>query len=333
MLLQLCCVPYQTIAEVNEFMQTKQLAKRWRPRLRSFFISRENFHRTLASRRLLRLMSPQLRGEVARHLNQAWIHRVPYLRHISDQFVTELAMSLEQEFFAPEEFIRSDCLHILEKGVCLQDSRIIPNGFVWGEVSTCCGPTIVLCSSASTHTNVTIFVFVVAGHDFEEPAASQHQNRVHIGAYACAQAGSCAYLVASHFLHPCTAPTHSIRLVCVCVFVALRAVHQATFFHSLSFFPEDRKFIIAAANWITVRRKLLMWMSSIRAAGEDVESGLLSRISMNLAARLAAKREPLRLLKAATSGGQLNLQSLLSMSAANQQTQGDTGVAKELPLS
>lgn len=33
----------------------------------------------------------------------------------------------------PQEIIRSECLHILEKGVCLQDSRVIPVGFVWGE--------------------------------------------------------------------------------------------------------------------------------------------------------------------------------------------------------
>lgn len=98
-------------------------ADRWRPRLRSFFISRENYHRTLASRRLLRLMSPTLRGEVARHLNKVWIHRVPYLRHISAPFLTELAMSLQQEFYAPEVRVSAQPLFpcvrcLILRGVC-----------------------------------------------------------------------------------------------------------------------------------------------------------------------------------------------------------------------
>ena len=65
---------------------------------------------------------------------------------------------------------------------------------------------------------------------------------------------------------------------------------QASFFHILSFFPEDKGIIIAAANWITVRRKLLMWMAAIREKGEDVATGLNARIQANHQLRQSEKQ-------------------------------------------
>lgn len=114
---------------------------------------------------------------------------------------------------------------------------------------------------------------------------------------------------------------------------AARSCVQASFFHILSFFPDDRHVIVAAARWITVKRKLLFWMAGIRENGEDVKEGLLRRVESNAAARRRAhqlRTAPLSLLTLATKGGKSDVGTLLREFALNSSGHTDdavTGVA------
>lgn len=70
----------------------------------------------------MRKMSPMLKAEVSYFLNKDWILRVPYLAGCSKNLVTDVAMVLDQEFYAPEVIHPCDG-SLACCGVCRQDGQ------------------------------------------------------------------------------------------------------------------------------------------------------------------------------------------------------------------
>jgi len=87
-------------------------------------------------------MSPSLRREVAVHTNRVWVLRVPFFSCSDDteteEFITEIALALELEAYAPGEHIiqvgeSTERMFILQKGVVSRLGRILFSGASLGE--------------------------------------------------------------------------------------------------------------------------------------------------------------------------------------------------------
>ena len=115
------------------FMSEKALDHDLRGRLREYFHQARHMHQTGNYEGLLRKLSPKLRGEVALATNRDWISKVSYFRHIRDECLSAIAVSLQASVYAPQEIVTGFKLHIVMRGVAGQQGRIITRGNVWGE--------------------------------------------------------------------------------------------------------------------------------------------------------------------------------------------------------
>lgn len=123
----------QTMDDLNFFMSEKALDHDLRGRLREYFHQARHMHQTGNYEGLLRKLSPKLRGEVALATNRDWISKVSYFRHIRDECLSAIAVSLQASVYAPQEIVTGFKLHIVMRGVAGQQGRIITRGNVWGE--------------------------------------------------------------------------------------------------------------------------------------------------------------------------------------------------------
>ena len=98
------------------YMEETRVPNELRIRLREYFMYAKNMNRQSYYSKLYDKMSPSLRGEVAYHINQEWIGGVPFLSRaghlgaaISKEehtlFITDVAMSLKAEAYAPQEIV------------------------------------------------------------------------------------------------------------------------------------------------------------------------------------------------------------------------------------
>lgn len=123
----------QTMDDLNHFMSEKALDHELRGRLREYFHQARHMHQTGNYEGLLRKLSPKLRGEVALATNRDWISKVAYFRHIRDECLSAIAVTLQASVYAPKETVTGFKLHIVMRGVAAQQGRIITRGDVWGE--------------------------------------------------------------------------------------------------------------------------------------------------------------------------------------------------------
>lgn len=115
------------------FMTEKALDHELRGRLREYFHQARHMHQTGNYEGLLRKLSPKLRGEVALATNRDWISKVSYFKHIRDECLSAIAVTLQASVYAPKEIVTGFKLHIVMRGVAGQQGRIITRGNVWGE--------------------------------------------------------------------------------------------------------------------------------------------------------------------------------------------------------
>lgn len=123
----------QTMDDLNYFMADKRLPVDLQRRLREYFHQARHMHQTGNYVTLFGKMSPKLRGDVALTTNATWISKVPYFRHIRDDCLSAIAVTLRAMVYAPNEIIPGNELHIVMRGVAAQAGRIITRGNVWGE--------------------------------------------------------------------------------------------------------------------------------------------------------------------------------------------------------
>ena len=90
--------------DLNRYMESNNLPREMRRRLREYFHQTKHLLLTEANRELLCMMSPQLQGEVALRVHERWLVRVPYLKDIDKKsFMVHLALLLSPIVFAPHE--------------------------------------------------------------------------------------------------------------------------------------------------------------------------------------------------------------------------------------
>ena len=131
------------------YMEETRVPNELRIRLREYFMYAKNMNRQSYYSKLYDKMSPSLRGEVAYHINQEWIGGVPFLSRaghlgaaISKEehtlFITDVAMSLKAEAYAPQEIVikmgeKAEKMYIMQKGVVAKGGNIISGGSYFGE--------------------------------------------------------------------------------------------------------------------------------------------------------------------------------------------------------
>ena len=76
-----------TMDSLNTFMSIHGLPSEMRTRLREYFQQTRHMHRGQERKHLMRLMSPQLQGEVALYMNQKWLKNVPFLQGVERELL------------------------------------------------------------------------------------------------------------------------------------------------------------------------------------------------------------------------------------------------------
>jgi hypothetical protein len=109
----------------------RKLTPRASPR---YFYQTEHLEQVKGFGRLLDMMSPRLRGEIAFLSNQEWIMKVWYFQNCSDEFVSELSLCMEAMMFAPKELLDmpATIYIVCNKGIVFRKAQILSQGAVWG---------------------------------------------------------------------------------------------------------------------------------------------------------------------------------------------------------
>jgi len=128
----------ETMDELNEFMEDKELDRDLTIRLREYFQHLQSVDKMRLYSSLLERMSPGLRGEVAMITYGAMIQSVPYLANVGQSFVTQIALKLEPMVLSPGELIvpagaRTAHLYFVADGVVSTKGKLQTSGFYFGE--------------------------------------------------------------------------------------------------------------------------------------------------------------------------------------------------------
>ena len=78
-------------------------------------------------------MSPGLQGQVALGCSQRWLKKVWYFQKCEDVWLAEIACFMKGAVFPPLEWIHSDALYIIQRGVVMIDGFPKGTGKIWGE--------------------------------------------------------------------------------------------------------------------------------------------------------------------------------------------------------
>jgi len=131
---------YELMDSINLYMEEVELPQPVRIRIREFFRHRYNTGSLNADKNMaiLELLSPALQEAVANHTHAGWIRDIQYFTHCPDEFVTKVAMQLENHTYSPHEVIihlgeEALNLYIVKAGVCASKGMIFTRGKVFGD--------------------------------------------------------------------------------------------------------------------------------------------------------------------------------------------------------
>lgn len=131
---------YELMDSINLYMEEVELPQPIRIRIREFFRHRYNTGSLQAGKNMeiLGLLSPALQEAVANHTHAGWIRDIQYFKECPDEFVTKVAMQLENHTFSPHEVIihlgeEAQALYIVKAGVCASKGVIYTRGKVFGD--------------------------------------------------------------------------------------------------------------------------------------------------------------------------------------------------------
>lgn len=131
---------YELMDSINLYMEEVQLPQPVRVRIREFFRHRYNTGSLQAEQnmQILELLSPALQETVATHTHASWIRDIKFFKTCPDEFVTKVAMKLQNHTFSPHEVIihlgeGADNLYIVKAGVCAAKGVIYTKGQVFGD--------------------------------------------------------------------------------------------------------------------------------------------------------------------------------------------------------
>ena len=136
----------QTFSELRAFCRERKLPPALSKRLRTFFRQTSCMEAATRYDALLATLSPELRAEAGRAMAPALLQAVPYLRlahssgtpPLESAFLSSVVLALEPRLHCPREFLRSDRLTILERGVAAKRGLILTAGKCLGEDTIIC---------------------------------------------------------------------------------------------------------------------------------------------------------------------------------------------------
>lgn len=126
----------QTIDDLNFMLTDRGMPKDLCNRIRGFFYETREVNRVRGYKELMAEMSPSLRAEVARAINEQWLKKVWYLADpkVSVKLLVACAQRVEHGVFARgEHFGEKGTLHIVNRGLVGRLGRLLRQGNVWGE--------------------------------------------------------------------------------------------------------------------------------------------------------------------------------------------------------
>jgi len=95
----------QSMDDLNVMMHLNRLPGELRRRLRTYLHENRNLQQRKSGHQIVDLLSPTLKSEVELKCNQDWMDKVWYLRGLEADVVAEIARTLEQALFAPQEVV------------------------------------------------------------------------------------------------------------------------------------------------------------------------------------------------------------------------------------
>jgi len=131
---------YELMDSINLYMEEVVLPQPARIRIREYFRHRYNTGSLNADKNsdILGFLSPALQEAVATHTHASWIRDISYFSSCPDDFVTKVAMQLQNHTFAPHEVIihlgeEANNMYIVKTGVCAAKGVIFTKGKVFGD--------------------------------------------------------------------------------------------------------------------------------------------------------------------------------------------------------
>lgn len=122
------------LSQLNAFMAKYHLEPEMRYRLREFFHETVHLRSSEAQTSLLSKLSPSMHGEVSLLVNHRWVSKVWYLRYTQHmELLIDIANKLTAQVIAPQEFVPSGEMRIVERGTAIWAGRLKRAGSAWGE--------------------------------------------------------------------------------------------------------------------------------------------------------------------------------------------------------
>ena len=107
-------IPTCTRTGLNTFMSIHHLPHEMRSRLREYIQQSRHIHRGQQRKHLMRLMSPQLQGEVALVMNHKWLKNVAFLKNVERELIILIATNMQPAVSSPEAHTAlAFCIHTL----------------------------------------------------------------------------------------------------------------------------------------------------------------------------------------------------------------------------
>ena len=119
--------------DLERFMSTEGLPTTIRIRLREYFHESEHIRASGVRQRLLSLMPPQLKHEVAYLTTAQVLEDIWFLRGSSHHFLVQLSVRLHAMVFAPSDATPTGYLYVIHRGIALYRAKVLSKGKVWGE--------------------------------------------------------------------------------------------------------------------------------------------------------------------------------------------------------
>jgi len=121
-----------TMDDLNRFMSLYGFDSELRQKLREYFYQTKYVQLTHTKHRLLALMSPTLRGNVAIRCN-SWLTKIWFFKEAEREFLVQAALAVEPIVYAPTELVPPGCLYIIHRGMAVYEGRVLTLGCVWGD--------------------------------------------------------------------------------------------------------------------------------------------------------------------------------------------------------
>ena len=129
---------YNTMDQLNTFMELEDLPEPLRQRLRDFYRYKHSHQGLEDWRSLVAEMSPVLQGEVAMKINGSWLQSIRLLRGIDEKLSTQISLAMGTTHYCALEKVIDlheppETMYIVERGIVAGLARVYTTGKCIGD--------------------------------------------------------------------------------------------------------------------------------------------------------------------------------------------------------